>query len=92
MGTMCKKLDIPLGALEVEAKAAEKGIRLARELGLSPIIIEGDSQVVLNAISSPDPPPSSIKKSLKESKVGSCIEVTGNQMSYIGLAMQQPTY
>ena len=62
MRTMCKKLDIPLGALEVEVKAAKEGIRLVRELGLSSIIIEGDSQVVLNAISSPDPPPSSIKK------------------------------
>ncbi|KAK9989111.1 hypothetical protein SO802_029350 [Lithocarpus litseifolius] len=62
MGVMCKKLELPLGALEVEAKAAEEGIRLARELSLSPIIIEGDSQIVLNAISSPDLPPSSIKK------------------------------
>lgn len=61
-GAMSKKLELPLGALEIEAKAAEKGIRLASELGLSPIIIEGDSQIVMNAISSPDPPPSSIKK------------------------------
>lgn len=68
MGALSKKLPLPLGALAVEAKAAVEGIILARDLGLRDVIVEGDAQIAMNALSNPSKPPSSIQKVVEGSK------------------------
>ncbi|XP_050290607.1 uncharacterized protein LOC126728897 [Quercus robur] len=47
---------------EIEAKAMEEGIQLAKDLSLKEIIIEGDAKQVVMAISDSSSAPSSIKK------------------------------
>ena len=61
MGEMSKKLDLPLGALEVEAKAFEEGILLAGDLGLGKIVLEGDAKLVTDALAGYCSPSSSIQ-------------------------------
>ena len=56
MGAMCKRVDFPRGALEAEAKATEAGLLLAWDLGLKDIVMEGDSQLVIQALNDSIPP------------------------------------
>ena len=62
MGALSKTLPYSLGALVVEAKAIEIGICFSWELGLREIILEGDSQIVMNAIANHDPGPIQIQQ------------------------------
>ena len=61
MGALSKLFPFPLGALEIEAKAAEVGAAFAWDLGLRDIILEGESQTVMAAIANHDPGPIQVK-------------------------------
>ena len=49
-----------MGALEVEAKAAEVALQFARDVGISDFIMEMDSLIVYNALCGQSSPPSAI--------------------------------
>ncbi|XP_075633945.1 uncharacterized protein LOC142606490 [Castanea sativa] len=50
VAALCRKLDLPLSALETEAKALEIGVQFAEEVGLRNVVFEGDSQLIINAV------------------------------------------
>ena len=62
MGALCRGMELPLGALEVEAKAVEEGVQFARDLSLGKIVIESDSQVVVNSLRVPGLTQSCVQK------------------------------
>lgn len=57
---LSKKIPIPLGAVEVEAKAFEVGLLFAKEVGVRDAILEGDSMIIYNALCNYSSAPSSI--------------------------------
>nr|POF03737.1 putative ribonuclease h protein [Quercus suber] len=60
VAAMGKQCHVPLGPLEVEAKAFETGLQLAWDLGLQNVILEGDSLVMVRALCGQSAPPSSV--------------------------------
>ena len=50
VAALSKKINSPLGALEVEAKAFEARLQFAKDVGIYDFIVEGDSLVVYNAL------------------------------------------
>ncbi|XP_065633571.1 uncharacterized protein LOC136069217 [Quercus suber] len=58
---LCKKVEAPLGALEVEAKALEAGLLFARDVGLQDVVLEGDSINLVNALRGNCDPPAAVE-------------------------------
>lgn len=69
MGAMCKRLELPLKALETEAKAIEEGIIFARDLSLRNISLESDAQVVVKSLKAQGQALSSIHKVIEGTKM-----------------------
>ena len=59
LAALCTKIRAQLGVLEVEAKAYEAGMLLARHLGLMNGALEGDSLIISNALKRVTEPPTS---------------------------------
>lgn len=57
---MSKKFIVPLGPLEVEAKATEEAIQFAWQMGFYEVQFEGDSQLAIHSLLGLLSPPTSI--------------------------------
>ncbi|XP_030936688.1 uncharacterized protein LOC115961941 [Quercus lobata] len=60
VAAMSRSIQAPLGPLEVEAKAFEAGLQLARDMGYQDIILEGDSLVLVRTLCGLSSPPSTV--------------------------------
>ena len=61
IGACSRKLEVPLGAIEAEAKAVELGLMFARDLSIQDFTLESDLLLTLiNALQDLSPPPSSV--------------------------------
>lgn len=57
---MSKKFIVPLGPLQVKAKATEEAIQFAWQMGFYEVQFEGDSQLVIHSLLGVLSPPASI--------------------------------
>ena len=72
MGALCKKLELPLGALEVETKVVEEGVQFAKDLSLGKIVVESDFQVVINSLHTPGLSQSCVQKVIDGIRMDLC--------------------
>ena len=60
IGACSKKIDAPLGAIEVEAKAVKMGLHFAKDMSIQDFTPESDSLTLVNASRDLSPPPLSV--------------------------------
>ncbi|XP_030936394.1 uncharacterized protein LOC115961575 [Quercus lobata] len=54
---LSKKIMLPLGPVEAEAKAVEVGVQFAKDVGIRDVMVEGDSLIMQHALNELAPPP-----------------------------------
>ena len=54
---LSKRLFVPLGPLETEAKAMEEGIMFGWDVGVRDVVVESDSQIVISTLLGSSEPP-----------------------------------
>ena len=50
MASLSQKIPLPFIVIEVEALAARRAVKFAAELGLDQIVLEGDSEILINTL------------------------------------------
>ena len=91
MVVLCRKIKAPLQVLEVEAKAHETGMLLARHLGLRDGVLEGDPLTISNALKGILVPPTSVAAIMEGIHVlGSEIDVV--DFSHLHRSGNKPAY
>ena len=50
MASLSQNIPLPSTVIEVEALAARRALILAQEIGFTRVVLEGDSQVLINAL------------------------------------------
>ena len=60
VAALCRKLEAPLGPIEAKSKALEARILFALCHGYPTVVLEGDSQVLVNALVGSSPAPSTV--------------------------------
>nr|POF02663.1 hypothetical protein CFP56_38130 [Quercus suber] len=60
VAALCRKLEVPLSPIKAESKALEAGILFALCRGCLAVVLEGDSQVLINALMGSSPAPSAM--------------------------------
>ena len=65
VAALSKRINAPLGPLEVEVKAWEEGVKFAREVGVYDFTLEGDSLVLFNALSGLSNPPATVESAVR---------------------------
>ncbi|XP_023875797.1 uncharacterized protein LOC111988232 [Quercus suber] len=50
VAVMCKRMAVPLGAMEAETKAMETGVHFTADVGIRDAIFEGDSLTIYNEL------------------------------------------
>ena len=88
---LCRKLDASLGPLEVESKALEAGILFAQCHGYSTVVLEGDSQVLVNALAGSSPFPS-VVASVIQGALELCMGFSQIQFSHVKRQGNMPAH
>ncbi|XP_075674873.1 uncharacterized protein LOC142644076 [Castanea sativa] len=88
---MSKKVLLPLGVLEAEAKAFEAGLLLARDVGIQDVILEGGSLIIYNALREASLPPSSVA-SVVMGMLDLCKEFRKIEFSHVKRKGNRPVY
>ena len=57
---LSKRIQLPLGPLEAEAKAMEEAVYIARDIGLQDVIFETDSSTISGALTDTSTAPATV--------------------------------
>ena len=60
LAALSKRIPLPLGPLEAEAKAMEEAVYFARDIGLQDVIFETDSSTISGALTDTSTAPATV--------------------------------
>ena len=88
---LSKKVDAPLGAVEVEAKALKAGLMFARDEGLQNVVLEGDSLIFINALCGTASPPTFVEP-IVMGVLDLCRDFRSIAFSHVGRQGNEPAH